>query len=123
MRPANGCFAEEEAANGLGHSTKASFGHLVHGRPNGMIQGWFWRCSRAGTCGVYCLKVVELEWWCKTRSKFKNNTKEDVEGYAWAKESLNLVEKQESYGGLKMVKTLKCENRDFDVEREWGEEK
>ncbi|KAD4981943.1 hypothetical protein E3N88_18614 [Mikania micrantha] len=27
---------------------------------------------------------------------------EEVEGYAWAKESLNLVEKQESYGGLKV---------------------
>ncbi|KAC9229357.1 hypothetical protein E3N88_46162 [Mikania micrantha] len=32
---------------------------------------------------------------------------EDVEGYAWAKESLELVEKQESYGGLKVEKTLK----------------
>ncbi|KAD4178002.1 hypothetical protein E3N88_26593 [Mikania micrantha] len=29
---------------------------------------------------------------------------EDVEGYAWAKESLELVEKQESYGGLKLRK-------------------
>ncbi|KAD2803969.1 hypothetical protein E3N88_37346 [Mikania micrantha] len=42
---------------------------------------------------------------------------EDVGGYAWAKESLKLVEKQGSYGGLKMVKTLKWENRDFGLWR------
>ncbi|KAC9696437.1 hypothetical protein E3N88_45382 [Mikania micrantha] len=71
-----------------GHSTPRPFGRAgCRGRP-----GWLYGGSSSA---LGCLDLLSF-------------LVEDVEGYAWAKESLNLVEKRERYGREKVFNGGMC---------------